>query len=66
MLHAEKRGTVVALGLPDEHSSHIKDKVFDQLGVKVFTTQYGLKKLIEFMDKHLLKNEPEDAFEKFV
>ena len=56
----------MALGLPDEHSSHIKEKCLMSLGLKKLTIQDSLNKLIEFIDKHLLKDELEDAFEKCV
>jgi hypothetical protein len=59
----EKRVTVVAF---EEHSSKIKDEVFDQISTEVFSPNDGLGQLITFMDERLLKDDLEDAIDKYV
>ena len=65
-LGKKKQGPVIALSLPDEHESKIKDKVFNQISLEDLSKENGLETLVTFMDKHLLKDELEGAFDKFV
>ena len=60
----EKQGLYIALSLPDKSSSHIKEKVFEELGNDELSKKGGLSELIKFLDKHLLKESLEDSWAK--
>ena len=62
---AQKQGPMVALSLPDNHGSKIKDKVLEELSIDVLSQADGLDKLITFMDSVLLKDQLSDAFDKY-
>ena len=57
----EKQGIFIALSLPDQDETKIKEKVFEQLGVDNLKVAGGLDALITFMDKFLEKDSLEDA-----
>ena len=52
-LPANKHGTYIALNIPDSDDTKIKEKVFESLKLDSLKQADGLKKLINFMDKHL-------------
>jgi hypothetical protein len=60
-----KQGIVVALSLPENDTSNIREKVFDQLALTTLKTASGLENLITFLDKHLGKDDLADSLEKF-
>ena len=62
----EKMGTIIALALPEDHPSKIKDKVFDQLTVAQLSGNDGFDNLVKVMDKILLKDSLTDAFDKYL
>lgn len=64
-LGKSKRGIAVALTLPEQHESRIREKVFDQMKLEEIKAEDGLDKLITFMDKHLGKDDLTDSLEKF-
>ena len=61
----EKRGIYIALSLPDNHESKIKEKVFEGIKNNDLNKKGGLTTLIAFLDKHLLKDSSEDRWQKF-
>ena len=44
---AKKLGPVVALSLPDDHESRIKDKVFEQMTIEELSSDTGYDDLIK-------------------
>ncbi len=60
-----KLGPMIALSLPDDHESRIKDKVFDKMGIEQLGCNTGYDDLITFMDSVLLKDSLSDAFERY-
>ena len=62
---AKKLGPVVALSLPDDHESRIKDKVFEQMTIEELSSDTGYDDLIKLMDSILLKDSLSEAFEKY-
>ena len=65
-LPKKKRGTAVALTLPTDHESGIREKVFDELSLEDdLNKDTGFTKLITFLDKHLAKDDLSDCLEKF-
>ena len=60
-----KRGPMVALSLPDDHESRIKDKVFEKMTIEQLSTKTGFDELIIVMDSVLLKDSLTDAFDKY-
>lgn len=53
------------MSLPENDESQIREKVFDQLNLEDLKKKTGLKILIEFLDKHLAKDDLADSLEKF-
>ena len=64
-LEAEKQGIAIALTLPEDDESGIREKVFDELSITDLKGQDGLDKLLTFMDKKLKKDDLADSWEKF-
>lgn len=64
-LDKKKQGVAIALSLPENDESQIREKVFDQLNLEDLKKETGLKTLIEFLDKHLAKDDLADSLEKF-
>ena len=60
-----KLGPMVALSLPDDHESMIKDKVFEKMDIVQLSSDTGYDDLIVLMDSVLLKDSLSDAFEKY-
>ena len=61
----EKRGMFIALSLPYKTEIKIKEKVFESLKKEDLNKKGGLKVLIDFLDKHLLKDKNEAHWGKF-
>lgn len=61
----KKRGIAIALTLPDGDSSRIREKVFDEIHLADLKRDNGLDILINFLDKHLGKDDLEDSLTKF-
>ena len=64
-LSREKQAITVALLLPADHTSKIKEKVFEQLELEELRKESGLSTLFDFLDKHLQKDGLTDILEKF-
>ncbi len=64
-LKPEKQGSVVALSLPEEDQSQIRDKVFTDLTKAELGSATGLQKLLDYLDKHFGKDDLSDTFEKY-
>ena len=61
----KKQGIAIALSLPEEHESGIREKVFDEIDLGVLNADDGLAKLVEFLDQKLGKDELSDSLKKF-
>ena len=61
----EKRGIIIALSLPDNHESKIKEKVFEGIPLDDLKKEDGLKTLTTFLDTHLQKDDLEEAWQRF-
>ena len=64
-LSKDKQGIAIALSLPEEDESQIREKVFDQIPVDDLKSDDGLTVLLNFLDKHLAKDDLTDSLEKF-
>lgn len=64
-LDKKKQGVAIALSLPENDESRIREKVFDQVKLEDLKSETGLTILIEFLDKHLAKDDLADSLEKF-
>ena len=51
-----KQGTAIALSLPPESSSNIRDKVFEQLTITDLKAENGFETLLAFLDRELQKD----------
>lgn len=60
-----KQGIAIALSLPEDDPTGIREKVFDQLSLASLKLTSGLETLIKFLDKHLAKDDLADSLEKF-
>ena len=56
---------VVALSLPEEDDSNIKEKVFSELDTDELNSEEGMKILLEFFDKRFLKDTFVEAYQKY-
>ena len=61
----EKQGISVALSLPEDDESGIREKVFDEVDLAELKAEAGFEKLVEFLDKQLKKDDLSDCLEKF-
>ena len=64
-LAKKKHGIAVALSLPEDSESRIREKVFDELELDDLKQDDGLDKLINYLDKHLKKDDLADSLEKY-
>ena len=64
-LSKEKQGIAIALSLPENDTTQIRGKVFDQICIDDLKEEDGLDTLIAFFDKHLKKDDLADGLEKF-
>ncbi|MCG7877704.1 MAG: hypothetical protein N0C90_15405 [Candidatus Thiodiazotropha endolucinida] len=64
-LSKDKQGIAIALSLPEDDESQIREKVFDQIPIEDLKSVDGLTVLINFLDKHLAKDDLTDSLEKF-
>jgi len=64
-LDKKKRGVAIALTLPEDDESKIREKVFDQIKLDDLKKDTGFDTLLEFLDKHLAKDDLADSLEKF-
>ena len=66
-LEKKQQGVAILLtGLPEDHESAIRDKVFDELGLDKLKVDGGFDALVEFLGKHLGKDDLADSFDKFL
>ena len=64
-LRQDKQGIAIALSLPEDDESKIREKVFDQIALDDLKSDDGLTVLLNFLDKHLAKDDLTDSLEKF-
>ena len=64
-LSSRKQAIAVALSLPEDDETQIRDKVFDQFPLEELKKENGLSLLVTFFDKHLAKDDLSDSLEKF-
>ena len=60
-----KRGIAIALSLPDNDSSKIREQVFEEIPIDDLIKETGIKTLSDFMDLKLGKEDLEDSSEKY-
>jgi hypothetical protein len=60
-LRKEKQGIAIALSLPEDDESQIREKVFDQIQIEDLKSDDGLTILIGFLDQHLAKDDLTDS-----
>ena len=60
-----QQGVATPLTLPEDDEMQIREKVFDQFRLTDLKDEEGLTKRLEFLDKHLAKDELTDSLEKF-
>ena len=64
-LGKEKQAIAIALSLPEEDETMIREKVFDQLQLEDLKGENGISILLNFLDKHLSKDDLTDSLDKF-
>ena len=60
-----KQAITVALSLPENYENGIRERVFDELSLDNLQADGGLDVLIQFLDKHLGKDDLVDCLEKY-
>ena len=56
-LSKDKQGIAIALSLPEDDESQIRQKVFYQIPVDDLKSDDGLTVLLNFLDQHLAKDD---------
>lgn len=64
-LEKKKQGIAIALTLPEDDETGIRDKVFDELKLEDLKKDNGFETLLAFLDGKLLKDDLSDSWEKF-
>lgn len=64
-LRKEKQGVAIALSLPENDKTQIRETVFEQISIEDLKMENGLDTLITFLDEHLKKDDLADSLEKF-
>ena len=64
-LSKEKQGVAIALSLPEDDKTKIREKVFEQIKLEDLKKDGGLDTLITFLYSHLKKDDLADSLEKF-
>ena len=64
-LDKKKQGVAIALYLPEDDASKIREKVFDQIRLDDLKQDSGLDILIHFLDQQLGKDDITHSLEKF-
>ena len=54
-LRKDKQGVAIALSLPEDDKTQIREKVFEQISLDDLKKEGGLDTLITFLDSHLKK-----------
>ena len=65
-LDKKKQGLAIALSLPEEGQSSVRDKVFSEINAGDLNAHDGVKKLTDFLDKIFKKDELSEAYESYV
>ena len=60
-LSKDKQGIAIALSLPEDDESQIREKVFDHIPVDDLKSDDGLTVLLNFLDQHLAKDDLTDS-----
>ena len=62
----KKHGILVALSLPEEDVSQIRDKVFNEIDLSVLKADDGLEKLIKYLDTQFAKDDLTETYERYI
>ena len=62
----KKHGLMIALSLPDEDATQIRDKVFSEIETDTLEGDNGYKALIEYLDKQFGKDDLTETYERYV
>ena len=61
-----KHGMIVALSLPEDSKSEIRDKVFSELDTDTLNGEGGLKALLEYLDTQFGKDDLSETYERYI
>lgn len=64
-LPKKKQAAAIALTLPSDDVSGVREKVFTELDMETLNDDNGVKTLMEYFDKLFLKDELTDTYEKY-
>ncbi|KAG1673036.1 DNA polymerase epsilon subunit 2 [Nymphon striatum] len=64
-LEETKQGLAIALSLPEDDSTSIRDKVFNEISVEDLKKEDGSETLIKFMDNIFKQDELSEAYEAY-
>ena len=60
-----KQRVAIALSLPDNHESDIRENIFDELTLEKLKADDGFDTSVKFLDEKLGKDDPAGSLEKF-
>ena len=60
-LRKDKQGVAIALSLPEDDKTQIREKVFEQISLDDLKKENGLDTFITFLDSHLKKDDLADS-----
>lgn len=64
-LDKSKQGIAIALSFPEQDEHKLREKIFSELSIDDLKTDNGFNKLLDFLDRKLLKDDISDSWEKF-
>ena len=64
-LRKDTQGVAIALSLPGDDKTHIREKVFEQISLDDLKKEDGLDTFITFLDSHLKQDDLADSLETF-
>ena len=62
----KKHGILVALSLPEDDVSQIRDKVFSEVELESLKVDDGLKKLLDYFDTQFAKDDLTETYERYI
>ena len=62
----KKHGILIALSLPEDDVSQIRDKVFSEMELSKLNSDTGMKELVTYLDTQFAKDDLTETYERYV
>ena len=66
MLDKKKQGLTIALSLPEDDPSNIRDKIFSEIELSTLQVDDGVNVLLTYMDKQFGRDDLTVIYEKYI